>query len=393
LTVNQWFVPPSEAARQAARPEMQWVPPWQLAAWQKAESAPLEEYAKNARAAELLGRIVRALVAAGVRTVTGTDAPNPFVVPGFALHRELENLVAAGVTPYQALRAATVDAAELLGHGRELGVVAEGARADLLLLDADPLIDIGNVARIAGVMVRGHWLDRRALDERLQALKSSYAPPANRFAGMPALVAPGAATVEWQGRWTVGIAGHPFGEERALIARRDDGSRVIVAQAVNDEPDPLRYQATLEVGDGNGRVLTIDRDDGEGRGQVTLSRAGAQLQVRGSTPYQPALDETRPLAPATLLVGPTLADELLLFERLHGLRAGERRAFAVAVVAFEPELTVRPATWLVERIADHVRIEVHGRYHQVVDVALGADGRPRTLAEAERRGVVEWHAQ
>jgi hypothetical protein len=86
----------------------------------------------------------------------------------------------------------------------------------------------------------------------------------------------------------------------------------------------------------------------------------------------------------------------LLSLRLHAPRPGQRRAFTVAVVAFEPELTVRPATWLVERMADHpehVRIEVHGRYHQVADVVLGADDRPRTLAEAERRGVVEWHAQ
>jgi hypothetical protein len=274
--------------------------------------------------------------------------------------------------------------------------VARDARADLLLVDADPLRDVRNVARIAGVMVRGHWLDRHALDDRLQALARSYAPPADRFAGMPALAAPEATTTEWRGRWTVGVAGHPFGEERALIARRSDGTRVIVAQAVSDEPDPSRYRATLDVGDGNGRRLTIERDDGEGRGQVTLSREGVQLRVRGATPFQPALDETRPLAPATLLVGPTLADELLLFERLRALRPGEPRAFAVAVVAFEPELTVRQATWLVERMADHpehVRIEVHGRYHQLVDVVLGADGRPRTLAETERRGVVEWHAE
>jgi NAD(P)-dependent dehydrogenase (short-subunit alcohol dehydrogenase family) len=341
LTVDQWFVPPAEQMRQAARPEMKWVAPWQLAEWSISESASPEEYAKNARAAELLGRIVRALVAAGARVVAGTDGPNPFVVPGFALHRELENLVAAGLTPYQALRAATADAAELLGYGGELGVVAKNARADLLLVERDPLSDVRNVSRISGVMVRGHWLDRHALDDRLHALRSSYVPPADRFANVPSLSVPGTTTVEWRGRWTVGIAGHPFGEERALIGRRDDGTRVIVAQAVNDEPDPARYQASLEVGDGNGRVLTIERDDAEGRGQVTLSREGAHLRVRGSTPYQPVIDETRPLAPATLLVGPTLADELLLFERLRAFRFGEQRAFEVAVVAFEPELTVR----------------------------------------------------
>jgi AraC-like DNA-binding protein len=245
---------------------------------------------------------------------------------------------------------------------RELGVVANHARADLVLVERDPLSDVRNLSRIAGVMLRGRWLDRRALDDRLHALRSSYAPPRDRFASLPALAAPGAATVEWRGRWTVGIAGQPFGEERALVARRDDGTRVIVAQAVNDEPDPSRYHAILEAGDGNGRSLTLERDDGEGRGQVTLSREGARLRVRGWTPYQPAIDETRPLAPTTLLVGPTLADELLLFARLRELRVGERRALPVAVVAFEPELTVREATWLVERLTaapERLRIEVH----------------------------------
>jgi hypothetical protein len=167
-----------------------------------------------------------------------------------------------------------------------------------------------------------------------------------------------------------------------------------VAQAVADEPDPARYRVILEGGDGNGRSLTIERDDGEGHGQVTLSREGDRLRVRGATPYQPVMDETRPLAAATLLVGPTLADELLLFERLRGLPVGERRALPVAVVAFEPELTLREATWFVERVApERLRIEVHGRYHRVVEVTLDVDGWPRSIAETERRGVVEWHAE
>ena len=79
---------------------------------------------------------------------------------------------------------------------------------------------------------------------------------------------------------------------------------------------------------------------------------------------------------------------------IAGLNVGERRALPVAVVAFEPELTVHEATWFVERVApQRMRIEVHGRYHRVVEVTLDGDGRPSGLAETERRGVVEWHAQ
>jgi imidazolonepropionase-like amidohydrolase len=396
LTVDQWFASPEERARQAARSEVALAPPWMRAAWSAPEPAPPEEYAKNARAEALLGHIARALAAAGARVVAGTDGPNPFVVPGYGLHRELSNLVAAGFTPYQALRAATADAAELAGQRGEAGVVAKGARADLLLVDGDPLSDVANAARIAGVMVRGRWLDRAALDERLRALTASYTPPRDRFAGMPAPASPAVGAVEWSGRWTVGIGGQPLGAERVSILRRADGARVVMAQAVTYEPDPSRYFAVLEVGDGAGRSLTVERDDPEGSGRVTLTRDGATLRVRGTTPYQPPLDETRPIAPGTLLVGPTLADELALFERLRALRPGERRALQVVSAAFEPELTVVEGTWFVERAPGpepRFRIEVHGRYHQVIELTLDGAGHPRRLAEAERRGPVEWRME
>jgi imidazolonepropionase-like amidohydrolase len=99
--------------------------------------------------------------------MAGTDAPIPGVMPGFALHHELELLVAAGLSPYDALRTATANVAEFLGRSNEFGVVAPGARADLLLLDADPLRDVGSVERSSGVMVRGRWFDGEALGRML----------------------------------------------------------------------------------------------------------------------------------------------------------------------------------------------------------------------------------
>jgi imidazolonepropionase-like amidohydrolase len=98
----------------------------------------------------------------------GTDAPNPFVVPGFSIHEELARLVAAGLTPYEAIRTGTTDAAEYLDD--DFGVVAPGKRADLLLLDADPLADVRNIARREGVMVRGRWLRDTQLRESLEGV-------------------------------------------------------------------------------------------------------------------------------------------------------------------------------------------------------------------------------
>jgi imidazolonepropionase-like amidohydrolase len=83
------------------------------------------------------------------------------------------NSVKVGMSPYEALKAATVDAAEVVGTQGEFGVIKRGARADRILLEANPLQDVKNTSRIAGVMVRGHWLSRGTLQRRLDALRDS----------------------------------------------------------------------------------------------------------------------------------------------------------------------------------------------------------------------------
>jgi len=89
-------------------------------------------------------------------------------VPGFSAHDELADLVAAGLTPFQALRAATANAADFLGPGAQQGVVAVGQNADLVLLDANPLENIANSRRIAGVVLRGRWLSRSDIERMLE---------------------------------------------------------------------------------------------------------------------------------------------------------------------------------------------------------------------------------
>jgi imidazolonepropionase-like amidohydrolase len=112
-------------------------------------------------------RIVAALHAAGVPLVAGTDAPMPMVYPGYSLHDELALLVESGLTPAAALRAATLGPAELLGLDLELGSVAVGKRADLVLLDSDPLTDIGNARRVHAVVLDGRLLQKAELEALL----------------------------------------------------------------------------------------------------------------------------------------------------------------------------------------------------------------------------------
>lgn len=110
--------------------------------------------------------IVRALHAAGVEVLPGTDTGgNPNLVPGWSLHDELEIFVReCGMSAAQALHAATAGAAALAGHGEETGALREGLRADFVLLAADPTLEIGATRAIEGVCAGGRWLDRAALD-------------------------------------------------------------------------------------------------------------------------------------------------------------------------------------------------------------------------------------
>jgi imidazolonepropionase-like amidohydrolase len=101
---------------------------------------------------------VRLFVAAGGQVAAGTDASNQMLVPGYSEHREMELLVRAGLTPREALRAATRNAAVLLGLD-SLGLIAPGKAADLVVLSKDPMIDIRNTRAIQAVLARGHLLD------------------------------------------------------------------------------------------------------------------------------------------------------------------------------------------------------------------------------------------
>ena len=117
---------------------------------------------------------------AGVRILPGTDSDMPFTVPGFDLHRELLAFQTAGLKPADVLRSATLHAAQFL-RMPDLGEVAPGKLADLVLVRANPLSDIRNLSLVSGVVVRGQYLDRAALDRLLDTAEAfAAARPAPR---------------------------------------------------------------------------------------------------------------------------------------------------------------------------------------------------------------------
>jgi imidazolonepropionase-like amidohydrolase len=159
------------AAEMREWPEMRYVPLATISRWVNAKQQILNDPAYDPaiaiRAIEIRRKLILALHKAGAGLLLGSDAPQVFNVPGFAVHRELEFLVASGLTPYEALRTGTVNPARFFGQEHVFGTVETGKEGDLVLLDANPLIDIGNASRIHGVMLRGRWLAREDLGEIL----------------------------------------------------------------------------------------------------------------------------------------------------------------------------------------------------------------------------------
>ena len=112
-------------------------------------------------------QIVGAMYRAGVGILAGTDLPVGHAIPGYGLHEELSLMIESGLSPLAALQTATLNPAKFFGLTDSLGTVEQGKVADLIVLGADPLADIGNTNRIDAVIIRGALKDRHELDQML----------------------------------------------------------------------------------------------------------------------------------------------------------------------------------------------------------------------------------
>ncbi len=361
------YVSPAEGKVELARPEMRFMLPGVRAMWDPAND-PLyrerteEDYARRKRDYARRAKLVKELHDAGAHLVLGTDFPTPFVVPGFAIHEELALFVAAGLTPYDAIRAGTADAAEYLRDA--FGVVAPGRRADLILVDANPLDDVKNVARRAGVMARGVWRPESELRAILEELDHRWDASRDRLAKAPPL--PGAHAYR-------GVFNGVFaGQERYVILR--EGARtVLVAQAAYDgaEPGSSLTQLREEIGAGP-QVTTIDlrkEEDGSIRdhGVVTVrarienGRVIGEARAGDAPPV--AIDE--PAGDGVFVPGPLGAWQILL-ERAEAREAGLK--VGVTVVMHAKDVDAEPTVHLVDVLERITRLpDVGGRRRFAVE--------------------------
>lgn len=180
------FFLPGSPEEWAQREEMKYAPKQWVNGWMNQKRQRIALDAQNGVAPvdaalhiSLRRKMLKALADAGAPLLMGTDSPQMFNVPGFALHRELEVAVEAGLTPYQVLESGSRNVgryvAEDLKQDGNFGTVTAGSRADLVLLNSNPLESVRNLADRAGVMVKGRWLSRAEIDQGLEALATRYA--------------------------------------------------------------------------------------------------------------------------------------------------------------------------------------------------------------------------
>jgi imidazolonepropionase-like amidohydrolase len=186
LVWENLFTQAETGEQMAARAEMKYAPRQQVIAYvnnkrnqvaQQQSAGMTPEVA--ARHLALRRQALKALADAGAPLLMGTDSPQLFMVPGFALHRELGIVAEAGVTPYQMYESGARNVAryvaEQLKQDGAFGTIAVGNRADLVLLDANPLQSVANLTKRAGVMVRGRWVSSAEIEKGLADLAAKYA--------------------------------------------------------------------------------------------------------------------------------------------------------------------------------------------------------------------------
>jgi imidazolonepropionase-like amidohydrolase len=343
LVVYDRFVGLEDLA--ALRRRVAWldkVPAAMRVRWVAPPSYTAEDFATVRATRAQLGKIVAALAAANAPILVGTDTGVLFVIPGAALHDEIELMIAAGVPRPRVLRAATADAWRYLGQPHEAGVVEVGARADLLLVASDPLTTPLPLIP-DGVIVRGRWLSRGALEAQLAKIGAPDAPPADRWAGAAPLAVDG--TVAYQARYDQTIAGTLVGEERVVVGRA--GGRRAIAGQIADLSELVDASYTL-----GADTVTIAATYHAQTLAVTGKRTAGTLVVTGADLTGRPVSLRAPVPAGAVLSIPGIGGAIPLVEKLAGMTPGTARTLTSVELGYFPAIAIVPGRTRVARQPD-----------------------------------------
>lgn len=174
LSIVEHLAIPDDPEEMAAWDEMKYLPQDLVQGWVDSKRTFLDRYNTDRETAmrlvDLRRQITRELHDSGAPIVLGSDAPQFFNVPGFSIHREMRMMVDSGLTPYEVLVTGTRNAGRYYEDAVPFGTVEEGSLANLILLEANPIEDIGHVRERTGVMIRGEWWPEERIQERLSQI-------------------------------------------------------------------------------------------------------------------------------------------------------------------------------------------------------------------------------
>jgi imidazolonepropionase-like amidohydrolase len=344
IVVYQRLSSPAEAAKMLELPEMKYVDPLMKATWDPTQDYRLqkltqEDFDNIRKGIVILTELTGKLHEAGGRILLGTDTPNPFVVPGFSIHTELKNLVAAGLTPYEAIKAGTRDAAEFVGQLDQWGTIAPGRRADLILVEANPLEDVANAAKRAGVMLRGQWFPEAELQQKIEELAASYTAAKNRFADMPALSSEGEP--QFSGRYELSFGQAVIGEERFSIQKSAEGEYILFGQSVYDPPYNEKGFLRLSYDEsGRCRQMRYGRVTNSGESSFEMRNEAGKLRVTGTLLTGDPVDVEEDMSDDMVLGGPLMSAFVPVVAKCGGLGVGESKTVTSKTLADSPSFNI-----------------------------------------------------
>ncbi len=171
---ERWFAPDKSAEMLSQAPEMIYMDKKELEKWAKSKNSILSNPKYSAESVKFWNEIRKRFIVEcnknGVGLLLGSDAPQVYDVPGFSVHHELQYLVDAGLTPFEALRTGTVNVG-LFYKRDDIGTIKVGAMSDLILLNGNPLTDISQTRNIEGVLLGDKWLSKQTIEETLKMIE------------------------------------------------------------------------------------------------------------------------------------------------------------------------------------------------------------------------------
>jgi imidazolonepropionase-like amidohydrolase len=346
-------------ALRASEPWLDKLPAAMTVRWTSVQGFSAEDYATIRASNVQLAKVLAALVAANAPILVGTDTGVSFVVPGAALHAEIELMVAAGIPRPRVMRAATAGAWQYLGLPHEAGVIEVGARADLVLVSTDPRTTPLPLIPDE-VIVRGKALSRAELETKLADIAKREAAPKQHI---PA--AAGSA------HYDVTFAGTRVGEERVAIDKQ-----TIVGQVADLSE---RVDTTYKVGPDSATIAASYHG-------TTLELAGTiaagTLTVTGTDFTGKSVSAKQPVPAGVFLSAPGIAGTVQLVDRLAAMKPGTKRTLTALELGYFPAVQIISARYDVERKPD-----VGG--HRVYAVAATRNGTTVTgELVGDERGLV-----